>query len=1098
MSNIFKSKKIILLILVLTLTTFLVTGIATLLLYRTSVELLKTSLVELAEDEKSLIETLHSSSISKDSIIQILQASHITQKQGIEKTRELVIVESVNEDTVNFILEQKITGNTINVKRPLNQGFAIPVRMSLQAVTGSVVGLDYKGSEVIAGVSYVASLKWGIVAKIQSSEFYQPFLKVLFIISGIALVFIFFGTYLFVKITDPIFKSIFQEKERLSITIQSIGDAVIATDTEGRITLMNYLAEELTGWSEPEAMGKLLTEVFHIINEQTRLICENPVEVVLKTGKIVELANHTAIISRNGKERIIADSGSPIRDDNGNIFGVILVFRDETEKHIAQQAFKENRYRLKEAQKIAKLGIYELDVTTGVWTSSDILNEIFGIGENYPRNVQSWSDIVHPKWREEMDQYFAGLILNKTRFDKEYKIIRQNDNAERWVWGQGELFFDENGNVVRMLGSIQDITERKNSEEELRQNKARLLKGEKIAKTGNWEYHVDSGLIIASEGAKNIYGLKGEKFSIEQARAARLEEYNVFVDNAMSNLIATGEPYDIEFKIKQAGTSAILDIHSISEYNKESKTIFGVIQDITERKKAAEELQESHNFNSALLQAIPFGMQIVDENGNILFISKYFEGIFGTECLGVKCWKLYRDDKLQCDECPLHQGVIEGVMRMEAQGVMGGKTFEVIHTGMIFKGLNAMLEIFIDITERKQAEEALRIAKEKAEISERLKSSFLANMSHELRTPLNGILGFSELVAHSHDLKDAQEMGSFIHDSGERLLDTLNLILDLSRIEAGESQLEPSEFDLIEEATDVLNLFSASAEKKHLSLTLSSQLEKLSVFTSRKAIESILNNLVNNAIKFTEIGKISLSITKEILNSKEMAVIKITDTGIGIAEKDFDHIFENFRQASEGLSRSHDGTGLGLSLSKKYIEMLDGTISLESTIGIGTTFTLNLPTNYHLVEMINEVPETIENEVVSEVANIPTTAKMSGIKKVLIVENDATSLLLVKTLLQNICELDTATTANEAIEKAYLNQYAIILMDINLGRSKNGMYATKEIRTFANYQDTPIIAMTAYAMKEDREEFLSGGCTDYISKPFEIDGFLAMVSKYLS
>ncbi len=257
--------------------------------------------------------------------------------------------------------------------------------------------------------------------------------------------------------------------------------------------------------------------------------------------------------------------------------------------------------------------------------------------------------------------------------------------------------------------------------------------------------------------------------------------------------------------------------------------------------------------------------------------------------------------------------------------------------GQVAVAVNKMTEDLIE--SKKHAEEMYR-----------LKSSFLANMSHELRTPLVGILGFSELLTTTQDLEKVREFSGFINFSGKRLMETLNLILDISRIEAGETKLIFEQIDIVSKINETINLFSISAANKNLKLTFETIVNKFIIVSDIKAIDSILNNLINNAIKFTSDGNVKIKLSKIDDENSKWIIIDVIDTGLGIMEKDLDMIFHEFRQASEGLSRSFDGTGLGLSVTKKYVNLLGGSISVSSALGKGSNFSVKLPieTKHHI------------------------------------------------------------------------------------------------------------------------------------------------------
>jgi len=263
------------------------------------------------------------------------------------------------------------------------------------------------------------------------------------------------------------------------------------------------------------------------------------------------------------------------------------IIRDITERKRAEELLRESEYFFKESQRAAFVGSYKFNLKTDFWTSSEVLEQIFGIDNNYSRSLLGWLEIVNPDDREMMKQYFINEVLGQRKsFNKEYRIVRKSDGETRWVLGLGKLNFDAEDNIIEMIGTIQDITDRKQAEELLR---------------------------------------------------------------------------------------------------------------------------ETDEFNNSLLKTIPFGMDIVDEQGNVLFQSENMETTFGKKALGCNCWDLYRDDKSQCDDCPLKTGIEIGKTAIyESSGVLGGRVFSISHTGMMFRGKKAILEIFQDITERKRSEQALQ------------------------------------------------------------------------------------------------------------------------------------------------------------------------------------------------------------------------------------------------------------------------------------------------------------------------------------------------------------------------------------------------------
>ncbi len=394
-----------------------------------------------------------------------------------------------------------------------------------------------------------------------------------------------------------------------------------------------------------------------------------------------------------------------------------------------------------------------------------------------------------------------------------------------------------------------------------------------------------------------------------------------------------------------------------------------------------------------------------------------------------------------------------------------------------------------DISERKKMISELIEAKEKAEQVSLLKSRLLANMSHEIRTPLNGILGFAELMKDDIEDESYQMMAETIHSSGTRLMHTLNSILDLSLIETDSSKLDLHKKDLNLLSKESFNLFVAMAKKKDLLLISEISYDNMFAILDENLVNKILNNLINNAIKFTKEGKITIKTIYHIIDNKEFACVEVHDTGIGIDKKHLNLIFEEFRQASEGTSRAYEGTGLGLNISLRFAKLMGGNITVESQLNKGSVFTLWLPAVDHEVITENNLKQNKTEKI---------TFPNSKNKKVLVVEDDEDSRKLVKFILKNFCDLSIVDSAEAALKNIDLIKYDAILMDISLKAGINGMEAVKYIREKSINNKTPIAAFTANAMTGHKEEYLKAGCTHYISKPFMKADLLNLLNKMLN
>lgn len=379
--------------------------------------------------------------------------------------------------------------------------------------------------------------------------------------------------------------------------------------------------------------------------------------------------------------------------------------------------------------------------------------------------------------------------------------------------------------------------------------------------------------------------------------------------------------------------------------DKEGKPVqlITIRHDITERKRSEDSLRDAAEFNRSLLKTIPFGMDIVDEEGKILFQSDNFKQLFGSNALGKRCWDVYRDDKKQCDDCPLLNGIVNGkTEKCQSTGALGGKVFDIYHTGMNYQGKKAMLEIFHDVTDNKHTEEELIRSKEMAEESNRLKTAFLHNISHEIRTPMNAIVGFVTLLGEPGiSAEDHRSYLEIITKSSDHLLSIVTDIIEVSNIEAGKLKLNMKKVSIKPVLENLHIQFKSVAAAKGMDLIFEqpqSDAEEYIYTDSTKFIQ-VMSNLLANACKFTQEGYVKMGYQRH----SDHFEFFVSDSGIGISEDQQTKIFERFYQVDSRVTRQHEGTGLGLSLSKAYIEFLGGKLWVKSEVGKGSTFFIKLP-----------------------------------------------------------------------------------------------------------------------------------------------------------
>jgi PAS domain S-box-containing protein len=537
---------------------------------------------------------------------------------------------------------------------------------------------------------------------------------------------------------------------------------------------------------------------------------------------------------------------------------------------------------------------------------------------------------------------------------RERRIVERETNIGTkekpiYYWISFQPLVDSNNEVKGIQAIAHDVTARRKSEQILRESETRFRHlfedMEQIPVQG---YNTSHEIIFWNKASEMTYG-----FTKDEAIGKKIEDLIITDDqksivyNNINNFLNKGvqiPPGNIVLKKKNGKTITMFTCHVIIENYNKTPEMYSFEVDMTKRVEAENKI----SFQAKMLNAVGQSVLVVDTAGNLIFINAAGEELSGwkrEDVLNKYFFTMLTNEDLRKQALELFSITLQGkTWAGELQIQNNDRTLFPVYvtTSPIYDVSNELAGIVcvaVDISELKNKERELKAAKEKAEEMNRIKSAFLTNMSHELRTPLVGILGFSEILNEEVESEVHKNITNSILFSGKRLLTTLNAILDLSKIEADMMSMNYSEFAVISEIKSLLKVFDILAAKKGLKLKLDYNGSDFTVESDLNIFLQIIENLVHNALKFTETGSVELFIRKE----SETFTIKVKDTGIGIPPESQDLIFQEFRQVSEGYGRHFEGSGIGLTLTKRFVELLDGIIYVESKPNEGSTFSVCLP-----------------------------------------------------------------------------------------------------------------------------------------------------------
>jgi PAS domain S-box-containing protein len=887
-------------------------------------------------------------------------------------------------------------------------------------------------------------------------------------------------------------------RDFLASIVESSDDAIIGKSTEGVIHSWNAGAERLYGYTASEMIGQ---SIFLLVPPERH----EEVAGFLKRIKQGErIAHHTAVRLRKGGGLIdVSVTISPLKNARGEVVGASTIARDITERMRAEDQLR----KLSRAVEQSPASVVITDLTGKieyvnpkfVRLTGYTLDEALGKNPRILNSGEHHAEMYEQLWRTiTSGSEWRGEFHNKKKNGElywEYAVISPIRNAE--------------GAITHFLAVKEDITERKRADEALRESEEGLAAAQRIAHIGSWHWNVQTDTAHWSDQTFRIFGLTpGQLKDHRQVFLGLIHPADrMRVEHALTDALNGIRDYDIEYRIQLAdGTEKV--IHAQGEVLKDlaGKTIGmrGINHDITAQKRAEEAVRRSEIRFRTLFDSTSDAVMLLEEKG-FFDCNPATLAIFGCTTREEFCSRHPADLSPPSQPCGTDSFTLAN-QRIATAMQKGSNHFEWVHkradTGETFPAdvlLNAMeldgkrvLQAVVrDITERKRAEAEIIKARQAAEAASRAKSEFVANMSHEIRTPMNGIMGMTELALDTPLSSEQREYLTMVKDSADSLLAIINDILDFSKIEAGKLSLDLTEFNLHDVLANTLRSLSVRASQKGLEIAWG---EKIGVpervIGDAGRLRQVIVNLVGNAIKFTEQGEMEVGVEVESQQGESLVMhFTVRDTGIGIAPEQQKLIFEAFTQADSSINRKYGGTGLGLTISSRLVQMMGGKIWLDSAPGEGSTFHFTV----QLSRAKGALPESSPKEVVS----LRDLA-------VLVVDDNATNRKILDRMLKNwSMRPETVSSGEEglaALERAASAglPFPLVLLDAQMP-GMDGFALAERIRRNPKLNGSTIMMLTSAGQSGDAARCRELGIAVYLIKPIRqselLEAILATMGK---
>jgi PAS domain S-box-containing protein len=875
-------------------------------------------------------------------------------------------------------------------------------------------------------------------------------------------------------------------REQYAVTLASIGDGVITTDGNCKITFMNEEAERLTGWSRDEALGQPLVAVFQVVNEDTGQSIDDPAKKVLELKTTVELANHTVLVSRSGRQIPIADSGAPIRDKEGNIFGVVLVFHDCTAGREKEAALRERvavQAQLEEVAEAVPGAIFSflqrLDGSSCFPYSNKAIEEIFGFApEALAEDGAKIFERINPQDLPKVRAYIEECSTNLAKWSGEYRVDHPR-HGEIWVEGKAIPRKLEDGSIL-WNGFLQDSTERRKTAEKMRAGEARLSAIIYSALNGIISVDELQNIILFNPAAEEIFGYTQTEAvgrPLEQLIPARYRSVHRNHVQKFGHMEIAGRKMgqrDGIFGVRKNGEEFPVEA-SISHVEFSGKKIFTVIlRDATEEKKAEQELKQQ----ASLLDLAP--VMVRDLENRIVYWSRGAEKLYGytkEEALGRISQELLQT------EGPLPVNYLDQILR--ESGAWEGELLQRTHDGgsvyvasqwVLYRDIHGqpirILEVNADITARRHAEE-LQTRSQKLEAL----GTLAGGIAHDFNNILLAINGNANLgLADLPEGHPATQSLREIHKAGMRASELVKRILGFSRPQEQKKEVVPLQ-PVIEEA---LKLMRATLPARIQIVThFAADVPPAKVDASQ--IHQVIVNLATNAAHAIgeKPGTIEVRLDamtvhaddmRGVPNLKEGRYVRlfVNDDGSGMDRATLNRIFDPFFTTK----KQGEGTGLGLSVVHGIVSSHDGAISVTSHLGEGTAFHLYFPA---------------ADEAVKDKAETPEEAPQHRSEHILYVDDEESLVLLGKRMLERRgYQVTGFTDAISALKefRARPRDFDVVVTDLSMPRM-SGFELAEELRLIR--REIPVVLTSGYLQPDDQERAETLGIRELIQKPATAD-----------